>query len=267
MKQISILGCGWLGFPLAQSFIKKGFAVKGSTTSVAKISILKKAGISPFQITLFEDKIEGDVAGFLENSKILIIDIPPKLRGNATENFIAKIQLVIPFIEKTAVKKVLFVSSTSVYADTNSAIDETTNLFSTAKNARQLLAAEHLLQQNKNFQTTVLRFGGLIGDERNPIRFLSGKKNIENPNAPINFIHQIDCIGIINAIIEKECWKETFNGVAPQHPTRKEYYTKKALELQLPLPEFDNNKPSVGKTILSNKVRHFLNYEFQISLE
>lgn len=266
MKQISILGCGWLGFPLAQSFIKKGFAVKGSTTSIAKISTLNEVGISPFQITLFEDKIEGAIAAFLENSEILILDIPPKLRGNATENFVAKMHLLIPFIEKAAIKKVLFVSSTSVYADTNSTIDENTNQFSTAENAKQLLAAERLLQQNKNFQTTILRFGGLIGDDRNPIRFLSGKKDIENPDAPINFIHQSDCIGIINAIIEKECWQETFNGVAPQHPTRKEYYTKKALELQLPLPEFDCSKPSVGKTILSYKVRHVLDYEFQFNL-
>lgn len=266
MKQISILGCGWLGFPLAQSFIKKGFVIKGSTTSVAKISTLKEAKIGPFQITLFEDKIEGTVAAFLKNSEILILDIPPKLRGNATENFVAKMQLLIPFIEKAAIKKVLFVSSTSVYADTNATQDENTNTFSTAENAKQLLAAERLLQQNKNFKTTILRFGGLIGNDRNPIRFLSGKKNIENPDAPINFIHQIDCIGIINAIIEKECWQETFNGVTPQHPTRKEYYTKKALELQLPLPEFDCSKPSIGKTILSDKVRQVLDYEFLFNL-
>ena len=35
--QVSILGCGWLGLPLAKSLIEKGFSVNGSTTSVEKI--------------------------------------------------------------------------------------------------------------------------------------------------------------------------------------------------------------------------------------
>jgi 3-hydroxyisobutyrate dehydrogenase-like beta-hydroxyacid dehydrogenase len=32
-KSISILGCGWLGVPLAKHLIQKGFSVKGSVTS------------------------------------------------------------------------------------------------------------------------------------------------------------------------------------------------------------------------------------------
>jgi UDP-N-acetyl-D-mannosaminuronate dehydrogenase len=32
MKQISILGCGWLGLPLAKALLQKGFSVHGSKT-------------------------------------------------------------------------------------------------------------------------------------------------------------------------------------------------------------------------------------------
>jgi hypothetical protein len=39
------------------------------------------------------------------------------------------------------------------------------------------------------FQNDGLRFGGLIGEDRNPARFLAGKENLDNPNA-INLIHQ-----------------------------------------------------------------------------
>ena len=52
MKQISILGCGWLGLPLAKSLLEKGFSINGSTTSFEKISILDKAGITPFIVSL-----------------------------------------------------------------------------------------------------------------------------------------------------------------------------------------------------------------------
>ncbi|GAA4046171.1 NAD(P)H-binding protein [Flavobacterium chungnamense] len=272
MKQISILGCGWLGLPLAKSMLEKGFSINGSTTSVEKITILEKAGISAFQINLFEDRIEGNLDLFLSNSDVLIIDIPPKLRGNSSENFVAKIQNIISFIEKSSVEKVIFVSSTSVYSDDNSIITEETIPNPDTESGRQLLEAEHLLRSNKNFQTTILRFGGLIGEDRHPIKFLAGRKNIENPESTINLIHQIDCIGIIEEIIEKGLrqaqsenwdWNEVFNAVAPFHPTRKDYYTQKAIELDLSLLEFDESRISIGKTILSEKVASVLNYEFK----
>jgi len=277
MKQISILGCGWLGLPLAKSLLEKGFSVNGSTTSVEKIAILENAGIHPFLVSLSavevleETKIS--IENFLQNSDVLIIDIPPKLRGDSSENFVAKIQNIIPFIEKSSVEKVIFVSSTSVYSDDNSIITEAMIPNPDTESGRQLLEAEQLLQSNKNFQTTILRFGGLIGEDRHPIKFLAGRKDIENPEGPINLIHQIDCIGIIEAILKHpetsgqiDKSTEVFNAVAPFHPTRKEYYTQKAIELDLPLPEFEESKPSIGKTILSDKVESVLNYTFKNKL-
>ena len=124
MIRISLLGCGWLGFPLAKSLLGKGFIVKGSTTSIEKISVLKAAGISPFLISLGGNEMASEMDSFLQNSEILIIAIPPKLRSEASENFVSKIQSLLPFIENSSVKKVLFVSSTSVYADDNSTITE-----------------------------------------------------------------------------------------------------------------------------------------------
>jgi nucleoside-diphosphate-sugar epimerase len=263
MKQISILGCGWLGFPLAKSLLKNGYTISGSTTSVEKISVLENAGITPFLIRLSDVTIEGEIASFLKNSEILIIDIPPKLRGNSSENFVAKIQNLIPFIEKSSLKKVLFVSSTSVYSEENTTITEDNIPNPDTESSKQLVEAEQLLQSNKNFQTTVIRFGGLIGENRHPIQFLAGRTNIENPEGPINLIHQTDCIGIIETILQQDSkGNETFNAVAPFHPTRKEYYIQKALEFNLPLPEFNESKPSIGKLISSEKVEHVLGYLF-----
>jgi nucleoside-diphosphate-sugar epimerase len=142
-------------------------------------------------------------------------------------------------------------------------VTESTKPNPETENGKQLLATEILLQSNENFKTTVVRFGGLIGDDRHPINFLAGRKNIENPEAPINLIHQEDCIGIIEAIVKQECWNETFNAVAPFHPSRKEYYTQKAMELGLLLPEFVNSKIAFGKIILSDKVKKVLDYHFQ----
>jgi nucleoside-diphosphate-sugar epimerase len=262
MKQISILGCGWLGLPLAKAVMAKGFSVNGSTTSEEKLSILENVGIQPFQIILLENKIAGNLDAFLNNSKILIIDIPPKLRGNLNENFVSKIENIVPIIEKSTIEKVLFVSSTSVYGESNGMVSEATIPKPDSEGGKQLLQVERLLQSNTNFKTTVLRFGGLIGEDRNPVKFLAGKINLENPDASINLIHQDDCIGIILQIIESESWEETYNAVAPHHPSRTEYYTQKALEKGLTAPVFNHDIPSVGKTILSDKVETVLKYTF-----
>jgi nucleoside-diphosphate-sugar epimerase len=281
MKQISILGCGWLGLPLAKSLIQKGFSINGSTTSIDKITELNNTGMKAFLIDVRENYIKGEIELFLEKSEILIIDIPPNLRGKSEDNsnsFIKKMEHLISEIEKSDVKKVIFVSSTSVYGDSQNRVELTEETIPNpeTESGKQLVAVEQLLQNNTHFQTTIIRFGGLIGEDRNPIKFLAGRKNIENPDAPINLIHQLDCIGIIEAILkqhfdklnisvqnDKFKWNQVFNAVAPFHPTRKEYYTQKAIALNLPLPEFDKQNNSKGKTISSNKVEMVLGYNFK----
>ena len=167
MTKISILGCGWLGFPLSKALIENWFSVKGSTTSVNKISLFENAGIRPFLIEITAEEIQGNIIGFLENSEILIIDIPPKLKGIEKGSFVQKIKKLIPFIEKSSIEKVIFVSATSVYADDPSTalrVTEETIPQPDTESGKQLLQTEQLLLNNTNFKTTVLRFGGLIGD-------------------------------------------------------------------------------------------------------
>jgi len=271
MTQISILGCGWLGFPLAKRFIEEGYSVNGSTTSESKLSVLENAGINPFLVVLESESISESVNAFLSESEILIIDIPPKLRGNnaVTANpsqkvFVEKIETLIPFIEKSGIKKVIFVSSTSVYGDENGNITEETIPHPETESGKQLLLAEALLQKNQNFETTILRFGGLIGEDRHPVTSLSGKENLANSDAPVNLIHQNDCIKIIEEIIDQSKWNEVFNAVAPFHPTREEYYTQKAKEQNLILPKFSAEKSNIKKTISSEKIENILNYNFKL---
>jgi len=266
MTKISILGCGWLGLPLAKALLKKGISVNGSTTSENKLPILKEAGINPFLLTVESESISENITNFLAESEILIIDIPPKLRtadpSSEKKAFVEKIKNLIPFIEKSTVKKVLFVSSTSVYGDDNGLVTEESIPNPDTESGKQLVLAEKLLQENQNFETTILRFGGLIGEDRHPIKFLAGKENIENPDAPVNLIHQKDCIGIIEAIINQSKWNEVFNAVAPFHPTRAEYYTSKAIEMDLALPKFNSQYSDIKKVISSEKIERTLQYKF-----
>lgn len=271
---ISILGCGWLGLPLAKSLLSKSCEVKGSTTSENKLDVLKNAGISPFQIQLGENQIIGNIEDFLKETNVLVIDIPPGLRREISSSqemtFVNKIKTLIPFIEKSGVQKVIFVSSTSVYGDGFPIVEitEETKPNPDTESGKQLVIAETLLQSNPHFKTTVIRFGGLLGEDRHPIKFLAGRTNVENPEAPVNMIQREDCIGIIEKSLnfardDNWEWNQTFNAVAPQHPTRKDYYHKKAQIQNLPLPIFAENSESKGKIISSKKVETILGYSFQ----
>ena len=106
-KQISILGTGWLGMPLALALQDQGYRIYGSTTSQEKVTILDGHGITPFLINTTEEKVEGDIKSFLDGSEILIINIPPGLRRNPKGNFVSKIKHVISAIETSSVTKVL----------------------------------------------------------------------------------------------------------------------------------------------------------------
>ena len=261
-KQISILGCGWLGLPLGKKLVASGYQVKGSVRQEKDVTKLEKAGIQAYLLDIGAEKIKGDFAQFLESTEILIIAIPPGLRKQPAENFVDKIKAILPHIEQSDVKKVLFISSTSVYANDNTIVTEDTIPLPETESGKQLLATEQLLKSNRHFKTTVLRFGGLIGPNRHPINFLAGKKDLKNPDASVNLIHLDDCIHIIRKIIEKNIWNETFNAVAPFHPTREEYYTDQAKSKGLKIPVFIQNIPIQDKTVSSQKVQDVLKHSF-----
>lgn len=263
---ISILGCGWLGVPLAKDLIAKGHIVKGSTTSREKITKLSAEGIIPYQIKLFEEGIQGDISSFLIDAEVLIIDIPPGLRKDPTENFIAKIGRLKDQVEKSSIQHLIFVSSTSVFEDREdfpvyTEEDEPNGI---QANSEQLKGAEKLML-SEIFRTSIIRFGGLLGPKRQPVNYLAGRKDIKDPHGPVNLIHLDDCIGIINAIIESGL-TGIFHGVNPNHPTKEEYYKSVAIDKNLTIPEFDEHTPSKGKIITSVRVEEELDFNFNWNL-
>jgi len=262
-SKIAILGCGWLGFPLAKNLIEKGFKIKGSTTSADKLHKLQEEGIEPFQISISENTIEGDIARLLDNCEIAIINIPPGLRKNPSSNFVAKISLLNQAIKKAKVKNVLFVSSTSVYGDENDVVTEKTQLNPITEGGKQLVESEVLLKTETAYNTTIVRFSGLLGKNRHPIKFLSGKTGLKNGNNPVNLVHLKDCINSLCFIIENELWHDTFNISYPDHPSRESYYTKAAEERKMKLPIFGAVSTTSNNKIISSEKIQTLGFRFK----
>ena len=150
IQQISIIGCGWLGLPLAKHLIAKGYTIKGSTTSNAKIETLKNAAINGYVINLHENGIKGNLSQFLDGSETIIINVPPGLRKNPNKNHISEMRHLILATEKENIKNVLYISSTSIFKD-ESNFPQITHLSqpnSDSNSSKQLIEIEHILQND-----------------------------------------------------------------------------------------------------------------------
>ena len=104
----------------------------------------------------------------------------------------------------------------------------------------------------------------ILMDPIAPVKHLAGRRDLEGGNAPVNLIHKKDCIGIISSIIKQDAYGHIFNGVHPNHPKKKEYYSQKAKELGLIAPHYKElESESLGKKIDSINLRGIIGYHFK----
>lgn len=246
MNKISILGCGWLGKPLAISFLEDGFLVKGSTTSEEKIDDLQISGIETYLVNISEFE---EFDAFLDTD-ILIIAI--------TSKDIDGFESLISQIQESSIQKVIFISSTSVYPRINKVMTEEDRVVAN----HPLVEIENLFRENTFFETTIIRFAGLFGGERQPANWFKNGRKIPQPKGFVNMIHKEDCIEIIHEIINQNCWNQVFNACANHHPTRREFYTLAKVSKGFEVPEFEDNEVFEWKIISSKKVQEALDYEF-----
>lgn len=259
---VSILGCGWLGLPLGVHLLSLGYAVKGTVTSPEKLDLLGNSGIQPYQLVVDENRLQVSSPDFFDTD-VVIISIPPRRVEGIERIFPAQTGLIISEVLKHKVGKVIFISSTSVYPENRQLVKETDQFLPDKASGKALLLAEELLKGETAFATTTIRFGGLIGADRNPARFLQ-KSGRAVANVPVNLIHLDDCIGIISAIISNDYWNETLNACCPEHPLKREFYGKAAEISGYDLPQF-TEEDSEYKIVDSSKLIASLGYKFKYS--
>lgn len=256
MNNIKILGCGWLGLPLASHFVSKGNKVSGSTSTVEKMNTLNEHSINAYLLDLPE-KIYVD---FFEGEGIIIINIPPQSRTQGEDFHKRCIQAILPFIK--AHHQVIYVSATSVYPDNDEEITEETPVDRDSKRAKALWQVEDLLRDKLNDRLCILRCGGLLGYDRIPGKYSSGKE-VDTGEEKVNYIHRDDVLHIIELLIEQQAWGKTFNVVAPKHPSKKEVYLKNADKHNFEKPVFIDKAEQLTKRYISgNKLEEFLDYSF-----
>lgn len=257
MQTIGIIGLGWLGLPLAKKLVESGFKVKGSVRSEQKKNQVEASGILSIVLDVSVEQ-QNNPSSFFEDCSVAIITIPPsKTPFNSYQSSILKACSLFP--ENC---QFIFTSSTSVYADHVANAIEDTKILSDYNFTSQLFLTEKALQQHFKERITILRLGGLFGEDRNPAKHLAGKIELKNPDAPINIVHQEDVIEIIFQLIKNKIAGEIFNVCCDNHEKRKEFYTKQCEKLNLPTPIFSEVNDTL-KCISNRKLKKALGNVFK----
>lgn len=260
---VAVLGCGWLGLPLAQALQTQGHRVVGTTTTPEQLPVLEAAGIEPHLLQLGPDFSAADEArltALLRQATTLVLNVPP--RAAIAGGYPQLLRPVHRAVAAARLKAVLFVSTTGVYPDEPRLMREQ-DAVSTRDAASDVLRTEgHFVPRYGQWQSTVVRLGGLIGPDRAPGRFLVGRRDLTQGDAPVNLLHLFDAVGVLSAIITHGIWGYTLNVCAQSHPARRAFYPAAAAYLELTSPTFRPEFDS-GKTIDSSLLRSVVPYQFQ----
>jgi len=234
--KIAIIGCGWVGSRLGSYLVSKNHHVIATTTSPEKIESLKNSASEVYLLDF--NTIEN--FDFLDEVEFAIFSMPIS-RNGWVEGF-KKFHKPFP--------KTMLFSSTGVYPQEDKIFTE-----KDTENLRpDILAAETLVRE-KYPQTNILRFGGLMGDER-ALKNMFKNRTPENPSKLTNYIHYDDILQIVELFLKSDIHSGIYNIVAPEHPSIAE-----VLDLS-PTENNDNKTSKMQRIISSEKLIQDFNYTF-----
>jgi len=209
MKNIGIIGCGWLGSRIAKTLTEK-YTVYVTTTSSHKLQHLNEQGFNPSLMNFGKDDVSEDNTQWavVKHLDTIIITVPFSGKYEHSDELEDKVNRLYSFIGNFQ-GQMFLMSSTGVYPDIEKE-------FSENDLSPENVLGEHLVR-SKFPQVNILRLAGLMGDDR----FLS-KYKVSNLQSPVNHIHYADVSLIIKKMIERKSSAKLYNVAAPLHPTKAE---------------------------------------------
>jgi nucleoside-diphosphate-sugar epimerase len=271
--RVLVVGCGYIGFPLAEKLVRCGHEVSGLRRSGAEQ--FQAAGIKP----LIADITQFASLKNLPSDFDWVVNCAASGGGGADDY--RKIYLegnrnLISWFADSPVQKFVYTSSTSVYAQNDgSIVTENSPAEPDSETAKILVEAENILiaAAKNNFPSVILRVAGIYGPERGYAfkQFLRGEAKIENDGSRfLNMIHRDDVIGAIIAALENGKAGEIYNAADCEPVSQLKFFDWLAAELKKPLPpkvhtdeNFARKRGVTNKQVSNQKLVSELNYKFQ----
>lgn len=272
---VLIVGCGYLGMRVAARLKPNGHRVTALTRSHEKARLLSEAGVAP----IIGDVIDPATLAALPAADVLLI----ALTHDASSGVLKRAVLVdgvanLVRAMHTRVGHVIYISSTSVYGQSDGSwVDESSLTEPTTEGGQLTLAAERGLKAicgapGSTCRLTVLRLAGIYGPGRLIARvdqLRAGKPVAGSPDAWLNLIHVDDAAFVVNAVAEGRTHAPVLLVCDDRPVTRGEFYGAMAREIDAPAPTFDPDSTEGRRTSGLNKrcSNARLRAEFEFALQ
>lgn len=271
-----IVGCGYVGFPLAVELVRQGHEVFGLRRSVSSGHLLQAAGIKPLQA----DLTQPGTLSRLPRDCDWVVNCVASGGGGVDEYrqlYLEGMRNLIAWLAPTdKMPRLVYTSSTGVYGQNDgSLVDETSPTEPATETARVLVETEKLLLaagREQNFPAMILRAAGIYGPERGYLlkQFLRGEARLEGAGGRmLNMIHRDDLIRAIITALERGRADAIYNAVDNEPVSQREFFEWLAAKLGRPLPPVvteDGAAPRkrglTNKRISNRKLRTELGFTF-----
>ncbi len=248
--RVLIAGCGYVGTALGAELVKAGHEAWGMRRDAAAARQLEKVGIKPMVANL----LRAEDLKNLPAVDVLVFCQAPSRKSDeyrttyydGTKNLLSVLANggVTRGVAPTSIRKIILISSTSVYAAKDGSwVDETTDPMTgshadaeSRENARVMLAQEELVLQSGR-PAIVFRLAGIYGPGRNRVRpIFEGRLKPSLTDIYMNRIHLQDIVRGIRLLLEKGSPGEIYLGSDDAPCTQREFYSWVFEKLSLPLP-------------------------------
>ncbi len=225
MREIIILGCGYVGTRLAHQYLARGENVTGWVRSEAGSARLAEAGIARMRLDLGRDVPPADsLAG------VRLFHLAPPVAEGSEDTHTRR--LVASFASVGHPQRILYISTTGVYGDCQGDwIDETQPTRPMAERSRRRLDAEDTLRgwsRETGGELVVLRVSGIYGPQRLPLaRLRRGDPLVRPEESPYsNRIHVEDLVAICAAAMDRADSGAVFNVSDGNPSTMADYFLR-----------------------------------------
>lgn len=216
-----------------------------------RFAVLEASGIEPFLFRLGE--VDQDSTDDLWKADVSIVAIPPRLAKQGDAGYLEQMKQLYGKLETSSTKQLIFISTTSVYPELNRVVQETDVVQATQSAQPVLVEAEELMAglRTGGKNVTILRLAGLMGYDRIPGKYVTGKKGLTTGDISVNYIHRDDVIRAVKVLIANGCPDDTYNLSAPEHPVRREVYDASCRQFGWELPSYEKPADSEDFKIIS----------------
>jgi nucleoside-diphosphate-sugar epimerase len=215
--RVLIIGCGYVGLPVGAELARQGHEVFGLTRSGQTSPALQERGIKPLAADITR-RAELDT---LPVPFDWVVNTVSSNKGGLEEYrqiFIDGLRHILQWLESSPPKKLVHVSSTSVYGQTDgSLVKESSPAEPRGELGQVLVAAEQLLLEAaraKNIPAIILRASGIYGPGRGHLFLQYIKDEARIPGRGerlVNMIHRDDLAACILTALKSGRPGEIYN--------------------------------------------------------